>query len=136
MHEMSLVRDVIEVVSDKALQAGATRVKTVHLTIGQGRDVVMELFDGVFGYLARGTVCEGAQLDVAQPPYMVRCRDCGMIYHIDTRDQATWDCPRCTSRMHDVVSGMQFEIDRIEVETSRDAFEADNAGRAEERLSA
>lgn len=122
MHEMSLVRDVIEVVVRTAEQHGVGRVAAVNLTIGCGRDVVPELFDDLFRRLAQGTVAEGAELSVVSTPYMVRCRACGMTYHLDVFDRSTWNCPACSAHDYDVVSGMEFRIDSI-VATPEDGAE-------------
>lgn len=113
MHEMSLVRDVVDVVVRAAERQGVTQVKTVNLTIGYGRDVVPELFGDLFKHLSQGTVAQGAELVVDNPPYMVRCNECGTIYHLDTLDRRTWDCPMCGRRAYTVVSGMEFRIDSI-----------------------
>lgn len=110
---MSLVRDVIDVVVKTAEKHGIGRVATVNLTIGTGRDVVPELFDGLFVRLAEGTVAEGAELSVVSTPYMARCTSCGALYHIDVFDRSTWCCPVCGKRGYRVVSGMEFRIDSI-----------------------
>ena len=51
MHEMSLVRDVVDIVNQRAAECGNVSVRAVHLTIGDGRDIVFDLVDGLFKYL-------------------------------------------------------------------------------------
>ena len=46
MHEMALVRNVVDIVVEQAEKSGAEEVKTVYLTIGPGRDVVIDYLDG------------------------------------------------------------------------------------------
>lgn len=119
MHEMALVRNIVDVVLEHAQAQGATRVKEVYLTIGAGRDIVEDLMQGCFRYLARNTIAEDAELVMTRTPFMVRCRDCGMPFHINVYNSKTWVCPRCGSeRNYDLVSGMEFRIDRIEVAMS------------------
>ena len=72
MHEMALVRNVVDIVVEQAEKSGAAEVKTVYLTIGQGRDVVVEYLDGLFQFLARGTVAEHAELVVQTTPMTVK----------------------------------------------------------------
>ena len=116
MHEMALVRNVVDVVVKYAEDAHASEVKTVYLTIGRGRDVVEDLLDGLFKFLARGTVAENAELVVHTTPMMVRCNQCGLVFHIDVFDQKTWVCPKCgAEKDYKLVSGMEFTINRIEV---------------------
>lgn len=115
MHEMSLASDVVDVAVKAAAAAGASRVRAIHMTIGQGRDIVEDLFEGLMQRLARGTAVEGAELVLARPPFMVRCKNCGEVYPINVFNQATWPCPACAVKDYDLHSGMEFCIDKIVV---------------------
>lgn len=112
---MSLVRDVIEVVTRTAEKHHVKAIAEINMTIGQGRDVVPELFDGVFRYLSAGTVAENAELIVTNTPYMARCEDCGCVYPINPMVDRTLSCPQCGARHYKVVSGLEFRIDSIKV---------------------
>lgn len=116
MHEMALMSRAMDIVLAQAEKVGATRVTSVYMTIGDGRDVVEDLLTGVFAYLSRDTVAEGADLIVRRTPYMVRCNRCGRVYHINVRDRSTFPCPSCRFD-HDfsLVSGLEFRIERIGV---------------------
>ena len=116
MHEMALVRNVVDIVVEQAEKAGAKEVKTVYLTIGRGRDVVEEYLDGLFQFLARGTVAEHAELVVHTTPLTVKCNQCGFIFPINVFKQETWVCPSCKAEKdYKLNSGMEFMINRIEV---------------------
>lgn len=115
MHEMALARDVLNTVVGAAQNSGAREVRTVHMTIGSGRDIVNDLFEGLFQHLARGTVAEKAELAVTRVPIRVRCKRCGEVYPFNVYDAKTWDCPACSQKDYALYSGMEFRIDRIEV---------------------
>lgn len=116
MHEMALMRNVVDTVLDYAYQAQATEVKTVCLTIGFNRDVVEAYMDSMFAFLARGTIAEHANLVVRRTPYTVKCNQCGRVFHINVYDSTTWVCPRCRAeRDYKLHSGMEFIINNIEV---------------------
>lgn len=116
MHEMTLMRTVVDTVLDYASDVEATEVKTVYMTIGMGRDVVEAYMDSMFAWLARGTIAEHAELVVHRTPYMVRCNQCGRVFHIDVYDDGTWQCPSCgVVRDYKLHSGMEFTINNIEV---------------------
>ena len=116
MHEMALVRNVVDIVVEQAEKSGAAEVKTVYLTIGQGRDVVVEYLDGLFQFLARGTVAEHAELVVQTTPMTVKCNQCGFIFPINVFKQETWMCPSCKAEKdYKLNSGMEFMINRIAV---------------------
>lgn len=115
MHEMSLVRSVVRIVREEAEAAGAARVSRVHVVVGEGRDIVVDYFESLFQFLARGTVAEGAQVELHPRPYMVKCNACGHEFHLIPVDRRTWTCPECGAfRNYRLVSGMEFYISRIE----------------------
>lgn len=117
MHEMSLVRNVMDIVLERAEAAGASRVVAVHVLVGEGRDVVNELFEGLFRFLARGTIAEDAELVLLEMPYLVQCNQCGAPFHLDVADEETWACPRCEAdRDYTLVSGMELTISELEIE--------------------
>lgn len=115
MHEMALVRNVLGVTLEEAERAHAERIVSIYLRIGKGRDIVIDLFSGLFDHLAQGTAAEGAELVYERVPMVTKCNDCGKFYHLDVHDEATWPCPRCGSLDYSLYSGMEFSIDRIEL---------------------
>lgn len=132
MHEMALVRNVVDIVVEQAEKSGAQEVKTVYLTIGQGRDVVIEYLDGLFQFLARGTVAEHAELVVQTTPMTVRCNQCGFIFPINVFKQETWVCPSCKAEKdYKLNSGMEFMINRIEVVGNKPPQAEGSAGQQE-----
>jgi hydrogenase nickel incorporation protein HypA/HybF len=64
MHESKLVSDILAKVDEIAAANGADRVETVRITIGALSHVTPDGFSGHFDLVARGTVAEGAHLDI------------------------------------------------------------------------
>lgn len=114
---MALTRSVVDMVVEEAETVGALEVRTVYLSIGVARDIVEDMFIGLFAYLSKGTVAENAELIITRPPFMVQCNKCGNIYHIDASNVKTWDCRQCGIRDYKLHSGMEFSIDSIELVT-------------------
>lgn len=115
MHEMALTRNVVDMVVEEAERAGATGVRSVHLTIGYARDIVEDLFEGCFAHMARGTVAEKAEIVITRVPFTVRCNSCDRVYHINVRDKNTWGCPGCGERDYQLHTGREFFINNIEI---------------------
>ena len=115
MHELGLVRSIVDIVTGSAEESGAKRVKRVYLRVGKARDVVPELLDIAFAHLTKGTIAERAELVVTQTPVMGRCDDCGFVFPLNLFDSGTWQCPACHSGSYKLQSGREFDIDRIEV---------------------
>lgn len=129
MHEMAYVRNVVDTVNKYAEKENVAEVRAVYLTIGMSRDIVEEYFQGLFQFLARGTVAEHAEIVIRRLPLTVKCNQCGMIFPLNVRDESTWHCPACKAE-HDykVHTGMEFTIDRIDVRAKDDGDEAQPAG--------
>ena len=51
MHEMAMVRSVVDIVLEEAEHAGATEVLGVYLTVGYSRDIVEDVFESMFAWM-------------------------------------------------------------------------------------
>ena len=93
----------------------AQQVTKVHIVLGEGRDIVVDYFESLFRFLARGTVAEGAEVVLHPTPYMARCNACGGEFHLIPVDRRTWTCPGCGAyKDYKLISGMEFYISKIE----------------------
>ena len=117
MHEMSLVRPILDTVLASCEGQDVASVRAVYLTIGEMHDVVNELVPGLFRFLARGTVAAEAEVIIRTVPFTVQCDACSEVFHIDVHDEATWTCPSCGARQrYHLHTGRELRIDGIEVE--------------------
>jgi hydrogenase nickel incorporation protein HypA/HybF len=115
MHEMSLVRNILDIVKEEAEAAGAEKVTAIHLVVGEGRDIVEDLVQSLFQFLARGSVAENAKVILQHVPYMVRCNQCQTEFHLEIMRPEKWVCPNCHAyKDYKLVSGQEFYISRIE----------------------
>lgn len=119
MHEMSLIGPVVNTVLEACRGKDVAHVQSVHLTIGDAHDVVVDLIPGLFRHLARGTVAENAEVVIERVPITVRCNRCGEVFAINLYRESTWVCPRCGAERDYVLnSGREFTIDSIRVAAS------------------
>lgn len=65
MHETHLIDPIIKGISEHAKKEGAKSVSKVQLKVGLLLGVKEESFKETFAMLAKGTVLEGAKLDIA-----------------------------------------------------------------------
>lgn len=119
MHEMSIVGNVVKAVTMYAEEEGVERVTGVTLTVGALHDVVDDLMERAFRFLARGTVADGAYLQMNKLPLKVRCRQCHAVYEANVRVRDSLNCPDCGENVVDIVQGREFLIENIEVVSSR-----------------
>lgn len=112
MHEMSLAESVREIVEDTARRNAATRVSAVRLAIGVLSHVEVEAMRFAFDVVMRGSLAEGARLEVEQPAGGAWCMACSQQVTIAARHDP---CPRCGSHQLQVNEGEQMRVLDIEI---------------------
>jgi hydrogenase nickel incorporation protein HypA/HybF len=85
MHEIGITRRILEVVLERAADAGATRITDVHLEIGEESEVAPQSLEFYWPEVSRATPAEGARLVVAVARDPWACR----VVAIDVADAAT-----------------------------------------------
>ena len=113
MHELSLCEDLLRMVQAQAEARGCRRVRAVWLEIGALEAVESEALRFGFELKSRGTVAEGARLEIRQLPGRARCPDCGASVALYRRHDP---CPRCGSLCPEVSGGDGIRIERLEVD--------------------
>ena len=110
VHELSLSGAIVNTV---VKHAGDRRVTVVSLRVGRLRQVVPDTLEFYFGFVAQGTVCEGARLEQELIDARLRCDRCAHEWAIEI--PAFW-CPACGTSDVSVAGGDEFEVESIEVE--------------------
>ena len=111
MHELSLSGAIVNTVEK---HAAGRPVSVVSLRVGALRQVVPDTLDFYFGFVSKGTVCEGARLELELIPARLRCAACEREWEIEL---PIFMCPECgPSGQIEVASGDEFEVETIEVE--------------------
>lgn len=112
MHEMSLAEGVMQIVEDSARREGFASVRAVRLEIGELAGVEIDALRFCFDVVARGTVAEGAALDIVRVPGEGRCLDCGATALLKERFDA---CPLCGGTNVKMTSGDELRVAELEV---------------------
>jgi hydrogenase nickel incorporation protein HypA/HybF len=113
MHEMSLVEGVLQLIEDAARKDGFTKVTAVWLEIGQLSSVEPEAMAFCFDAVMRGTVAEGARLEIISVPGQAWCNACNMT--VDVPD-ALGTCPQCGGVDLKVTGGNRMRVKELEVQ--------------------
>jgi hydrogenase nickel incorporation protein HypA/HybF len=110
VHELSLSSAIVNTV---AKHAGGRPVVVVSLRVGRLRQVIPDTLEFYFEFVARGSVCEGARLELEVVPARLRCLTCAWEWEIEI---PAFRCPACGGGEVEVASGDEFEVESIEVE--------------------
>ncbi len=113
MHELSITQSMLELVLDQVKKAGAGKVNTINLVIGEMCGYVEESVQFYFDFLSKGTPAEKARLSFTMVPAQARCRACGNIFRVKEMD---WACPNCRQVSPEIVAGRELKVESIEVD--------------------
>jgi len=110
VHEVALAEGVLRTVQDAATCHGASRVHTVWLEIGALAHVETRALRFCFDAVTRGSIAQGAALEIATTPGMAWCMPCGERVPLARLGDP---CPRCGSYQLQVVAGEEMRIREI-----------------------
>jgi hydrogenase nickel incorporation protein HypA/HybF len=110
VHELSLSSAIVATVER---HAAGRRVSVVTLTVGGLRQVVPETLEFYFAFVARGSVCEGARLEIEVLGPRLRCARCEREWQLEI---PSFRCRACGETEVAIVAGNEFQVESIEVE--------------------
>jgi hydrogenase nickel incorporation protein HypA/HybF len=116
MHELAVTKSIFEIVLKHAERAAVDRVLSVTLEIGALSDLQAEWLQRYFDRLSRGTVVEGAKLNIHRVPAVFRCNHCQQPFEIRSLLQEGLSCRQCHSTDVTLVSGRQYHVKNMEVQ--------------------
>ena len=112
MHELSLAEGVLRICEDHAQRAGAEKVVVVRVEIGALSHVDADALAFSFEAVVRGTLAQGAQLEIDRVPGKAWCHDCG---HEVTVASLVDACPDCGGFKLQVTGGEEMRVKEMEV---------------------
>jgi hydrogenase nickel incorporation protein HypA/HybF len=113
MHEMSLAEGIVELIEEAATREGFSSVKLVVLEVGQLSTVEPEALAFCFDAATRGSIAEGARLEIDNVPGQGVCLQCGA----DAEMENLYDpCPKCGAFGLRVTGGTEMRVKELEVD--------------------
>lgn len=109
MHELGIARNIVSIVGEVAKGRRVTRVT---LDVGRLAGVMPDALAFCFDVVSKGTVLDGALLDINEVAARCRCLDCGMEFETSTLYQACG----CGSYRLERLGGEELKIRQMEVE--------------------
>ncbi len=112
MHELALSQGIVDVVCRQAETGGACRVLRVRIAIGALSSVAPNAIEFCFDAVSRGTLAEGARLEIDRPPGRAHCLSCETVVTIAGRE---CPCPLCGEHRWVLVGGDDLRVLELEV---------------------
>ncbi len=111
MHEMGITRNIVSIVAE---HAKSQKVRRVRLEVGKLSAVMPDALLFCFDVVAKGTVLEGAVLEIVEVVGRAKCRKC----HADVELHDLVTACKCGSRDLQRLSGEELNIKEMELEAA------------------
>lgn len=109
MHELSICSSMVGIVREHAAGRG---VRTVHVRIGEMRQIVPDTLVYCWSLVTERSELEGVELRVERVPAKIRCTGCGREQVLD---DLAFVCGSCSGRAVDLIEGDEFLITSLDL---------------------
>jgi hydrogenase nickel incorporation protein HypA/HybF len=113
MHELPVTQQIIKIAEENARNNSAKRIIKIFLVVGEYSGFIGDSIEMYFGIISKGTLAEGATLEIKYVKPQLLCQSCGEHFE---RKRFSFDCPKCGGQGNPTEIGKEFYIDNIEVE--------------------
>ena len=113
MHEMSLAEGIRSIVEQVANEHGANRVATIVVQMGELAAVELDALQFCLESVLRGSVAEGARVEIESVAGTGLCRDCGATVPITTLYDP---CVQCGGYRVQATGGTEMRVKALEME--------------------
>ncbi|PAX51212.1 hydrogenase maturation nickel metallochaperone HypA [Brunnivagina elsteri] len=107
MHEVGLMRNILDAAIERATQEGAHHIYTVEIRLGEAAGVAEESLEQAFEIVKKDTIAEMAHLQINHVPTVSYCPNCNIEFQpIDL----LYECPECHQPYCEIRQGKELEI--------------------------
>jgi len=112
MHELSIVKSIIELAENQVIEKGASSVESIELEIGQLSGVDLDALDFAWSCAVRNTVLQNAKRLINQVHGLARCQECRLEFNMHTYYTS---CPNCESFFSEILRGKELRVKTLTV---------------------
>jgi hydrogenase nickel incorporation protein HypA/HybF len=114
MHEFPITQQIIKIAEETAVKNNAKKVLKISLVVGETSGIVEESIRMYFDIVSKGTIVEGAELEVTHVEHKMFCPKCKKYFK---REKYYFDCPECGGPGDPTEVGKEFYIKDIEIDS-------------------
>lgn len=115
MHELPITETILKIAISHAEKNDVRRIMRIHLQVGRLSDLQDDWMQRYFDHLSRGTLAEGAKLQIERTPIRLACDGCGESYSVEADDDIDRPCPQCGEKNGRLTGGREYTITNMEV---------------------
>ncbi len=113
MHELSLTQNIVELAIQYATREKAMAIRSITVEIGALSGVVSDAVAFAFDVCSKGTMADGARLEIRRIAGIGRCLRCHRESQLEV---LTHVCPLCGSLALETVQGQEMKFTGMEVD--------------------
>jgi hydrogenase nickel incorporation protein HypA/HybF len=106
------MQDTIILATQQARQAGAQRIHRIMMRVGALSGAVPETLEFAFDVIAKGTMAEGASLEIERVPIRCFCPHCEREFE---PADFVCECTQCGRPTTDIRAGRELQLTNLEV---------------------
>lgn len=110
MHELTVAKEIIDIVRGEMQRQGLRRVEAVALRIGALTGINADALEFGFNASIIDTPLAGARLIIELLPVRAACRSCGKESELEPH---LFKCPHCAGSDLEIVQGEELDIDHL-----------------------
>jgi hydrogenase nickel incorporation protein HypA/HybF len=115
MHELPVIKSVLDICLRHATANGARKIVTIELKVGELSDLEPEWMQSYFNFVSKDTIAHGATLKIEKTPLIMQCEACAESFPIKIKEVKVFECPRCKGKKLKYVSGRDYRVENMEV---------------------
>jgi hydrogenase nickel incorporation protein HypA/HybF len=112
MHELPITEQIVKIAVEHGQKARASKIEKVRIVVGERSGYIGESIMMYFDIISKGTLCDGAELEIETVKPKLRCPECKTLFE---RQPMRFDCPACGADGEPTEIGREFYIDSITV---------------------
>jgi hydrogenase nickel incorporation protein HypA/HybF len=107
MHELSLAKDIVDIISKSIPGAELKNVNTVLLKAGEISGVVTDSLKFAYEAVVSGSELQSSKLEIIDVPFRIMCSRCK---HETTNEFGMLICSDCGSGDTQIISGNELQV--------------------------
>lgn len=112
MHELSIVRNIIQIATEQVKANAAKKVETIEMEIGDLSGIEMDAFLFAWDTAVERSVLENAERIIHRQKGKARCQNCELEFKVE---QFYDPCPGCGEYFGELIQGKELKIRSLEI---------------------
>ena len=113
LHELGLTQNIIDLAIEHAARENASSILSITVEIGTISGVIPEAVEFAFDVCSKGTIAEGASLEIHHIAGQGHCLDCDQHSMLDA---PTPVCPQCGSLSLEITKCQEMKFTEMEID--------------------